>query len=324
MSRLRIGTRGSALALAQTRQTAERLAAHGIATELVVIRTSGDRLADVSLSKIGGKGLFIKELEEALAAGSIDVAVHSMKDVPAVLPDGFEIAAVPVRAAVEDVIVVRENARASEHARGSEGSALDALRAGARVGTGSLRRRAQIASRRPDLRIVPLRGNVDTRLRKLAEGDVDAVVLAAAGLARLGLSLDARSLPPTLFLPAPGQGALAIETRHGDPAASRVAVLHDPRAAYECVAERRLSLELGASCVAPVAALGRIAGRGLPGDDLEVDGLVATLDGRRVLRARVAGRAEEAEELGARLAARLIEQGAREVLDEIERCFAAS
>jgi len=321
VERLRIGTRGSALALAQTGQVAARLEAHGVATEIVVVRTSGDRLADVSLAKLGGKGLFIKELEEALAAGEIDVAVHSMKDVPAVLPDGFAIAAVPPRAAVEDVIVVRAEPEGSVSSAASvtDGiSVIDALPPGARVGTGSLRRGAQIAGRRHDLAVVPLRGNVDTRLRKLAAGEVDAVVLAAAGLGRLGLSVPARVLDAELFVPAPGQGALALEVSAASAAGDRVALLDDRLSARRCEAERSFSRALGASCVAPVAALAR-SPEGEAGSTLELTGLVATLDGRRILRDRLAGPIDEPDALGARLADRLIAAGAREILDEIER-----
>jgi hydroxymethylbilane synthase len=324
LTRLRIGTRGSALALAQTGQIAALLEANGVATELIVIRTSGDRLADVSLAKIGGKGLFIKELEEALARDEIDIAVHSMKDVPAALPDGFEIAAVPARASVEDVLVIAKGARnaGAVEPAGRGGSALDVLGPGARVGTGSLRRGAQLLALRPDLHVEPIRGNVDTRLRKVEEGEVDAVVLAAAGLARLGLDVAAAPLDVERFVPAPGQGALALEIRAGGPSAARVQVLHDPRSERECAAERRFSRELGASCVAPVAALARAAaGESTAG--LELTGLVASLDGCRILRDRIAGHVAEAEDLGARLAARLIARGAREILDEIERTSGA-
>lgn len=320
MTKLRIGTRGSALALAQTGQIAAALAAAGVPNELVVIRTSGDRLADVSLAKIGGKGLFIKELEEALARDEIDVAVHSMKDVPAALPDGFAIAAVPLRAAVEDVLVTTAAARheAADVQESSIAQPLDRLAAGARVGTGSLRRGAQLSALRPDLDVKPIRGNVDTRLRKAAEGEVDAVVLAAAGLARLGLAVSTLPLDVASFVPSPGQGALALEVRSGNAAAARIRVLHDPRSEHECLAERRFSRELGASCVAPVAALARAAGADADAA-LELTGLVASLDGRRILRDRIEGRAADAEALGARLAERLIARGAREILEEIER-----
>jgi hydroxymethylbilane synthase len=245
-----------------------------------------------------------------------------MKDVPAVLPDGFAIAAVPARAAVEDVIVVRaevEPVDSGSRAAASGGIALlDALAPGARVGTGSLRRSAQIAGRRQDLAVVPLRGNVDTRLRKLAAAEVDAVVLAAAGLQRLGLAVPARILDAELFIPAPGQGALALEVAAASAAGARVALLDDRLSARRCEAERSFSRALGASCVAPVAALARVAG-GDAGSTLELSGLVATLDGRRILRDRLVGSIDDAGDLGGRLGDRLIAAGAREILDEIER-----
>lgn len=319
---LRIGTRGSALALAQSGQTARLLEAAGIATELVVIKTSGDRLADVSLAKVGGKGLFIKELEEALAADAIDLAIHSMKDVPAEIPAGFALIAVTARADVRDVLVRPAGvARGSGDAAGSaQGAgpataalpALARLASGARVGTGSLRRRAQLATLRPDLEVVALRGNVDTRIRKL-DGDLDAVLLAAAGLERLGLKVNAEPLSADAFLPAPGQGALAIETRAGHPCTERVAaVLHDAETAAACAAERAFLRELGASCQVPVAAFARRDG------DLVLDGLVASLDGARSLRDRIAGPASAADALGRRLARALAERGAREIIAQAE------
>ena len=319
---LRIGTRGSALALAQSGQTARRLSDAGIANELVVIKTSGDRLADVSLAKVGGKGLFIKELEEALAAGAIDLAIHSMKDVPAEIPAGFAIAAVTARADVRDVIVRRTGEVDDGAARRGaiDGAlaalpALAALRPGARVGTGSLRRRAQIAALRRDIVVLPMRGNVDTRLRKLEDGDVDAIVLAAAGLVRLGLAANAAPLAADAFLPAPGQGALAIESRADDDRVrSLVAVLHDAATAAACTAERAFLRELGASCQVPVAAFARIAPDGL----LVLDGLVASLDGSEALRAARSAPVEQAAELGRRLADTLIERGAREILRAAE------
>jgi len=323
---LRIGTRGSALALAQSGQTARRLEAAGVATELVVIRTSGDKLVDVSLAKVGGKGLFIKELEEALAAGAIDLAIHSLKDVPAELPAGFAMAAVTARADVRDVLVLPDAARAAAaparaaSADGVDGDPLGALPAlaalshGARVGTGSLRRRAQLAALRPDLRVVPLRGNVDTRLRKLASGELDAIVLAAAGLERLGVAANALPLAADGFLPAPGQGALAIETRAGDArVASLVRVLHDPATSAACGAERAFLRELGASCQVPVAAFARVEG-----EALVLDGLVASLDGARVLRDRARGSIDDAAAVGRRLADALAARGAREIVAEAE------
>lgn len=306
-ARLRLGTRGSALALAQSGAIARRVEATGVPVESVVIRTSGDKLVDVSLAKVGGKGLFLKEIEEALAAGEVDFAVHSMKDVPADLPPGFAIAAVPVREDVRDVIVARGTLR---------GDPLDSLPRGARVGTGSLRRRALLRSLRPDLEVVAMRGNVDTRLRKLRDGDFDAIVLASAGLRRLSLDVGAMPLDPERFLPAPGQGALALEVRAGDErTATLLAPLHDPAALGACEAERAFLRELGASCQVPVAAHARVA----PDGGLRLDGLVASLDGRAVLRDAVDAGPGGAREAGARLARALLDRGARAILEEAER-----
>jgi len=319
---LRIGTRGSALALAQSGQTARLLEQAGIPTELVVIKTSGDRLVEVSLAKVGGKGLFIKELEEALAERTIDLAIHSMKDVPAEIPPGFVLAAVTVRADVRDVIVRRSAEAAVIDAGASAATgplaalpALAGLRAGARVGTGSLRRRAQIAALRPDLEVLSMRGNVDTRLRKLESGEVDAIVLAAAGLARLGVAPHAEPLAAEAFLPAPGQGALAIETRADDERVrALVAVLNDPATAAACAAERAFLRELGASCQVPVAAFARLR----PGSSLVLEGLVASLDGARIERDAITGGIDRAAELGRELADVLVARGAREILAACE------
>lgn len=324
MSRLRVGTRGSALALAQSGQTVARLEAAGVPAELVVIRTSGDKLANVSLAKVGGKGLFIKELEEALAAQEIDLAIHSMKDVPAELPPGFDLVAVTARADVRDVLV----RRSSDGPAGGDGlheasassplsrlPALAALPRGARVGTGSLRRRAQLAALRRDLDVRQMRGNVDTRLRKLEEGEYDAIVLAAAGLARLGIDPNAAPLEADAFLPAPGQGALAIEARADDARVrALVRVLDDAATRAACAAERAFLRELGASCQVPVAAHARVTGDGR----LVLDGLVASLDGSRVLRDVATGDPERAAALGKTLADLLIARGAHEVLRAAE------
>ena len=315
---LRIGTRGSALALAQSGQTAARLEAAGNAVEMVVVRTSGDKMAEVSLARVGGKGLFIKELEEALARGEIDLAIHSMKDVPAELPPGYSIGAVTARADERDVLVLREDAEPGATGVLDGDEALRTLHAGARIGTGSLRRRAQIGSRRADLVTVPIRGNVDTRLDKLRRGEVDAVVLAAAGVARLGLEIRTRPFDSRQFLPSPGQGALALECREGDDETRRrVSVLNDPATADACAAERAFLRELEASCVVPVAALARSAGDGR----VSVEGLVANLDGTTILRGQEAGPAERA---GRELAGRLIAEGARDVLAEVERRMSVS
>ena len=306
---LRIGTRGSRLALAQAGQLVETLRTAGIAAQLEVIRTSGDRLLDTPLARIGGKGLFIKELEEALAAGSIDGAIHSLKDVPAELPAGFAIAAVPLRADACDVLVPAARLRAPA---GDGLALLAALPAGTRIGTGSLRRRAQILARRPDLEVVPLRGNVDTRLLRADEGVVDVVVLAAAGLRRLGLAVDARSLPWDAVVPASGQGALAIEIRADRTELhERLRAVEDAATRVACNAERAFCQALGASCVAPVAAYARATAPGR----LSLTGLVAGIDGDPVLRDELDGDAAQPASLGRQLAARLLGRGARAVLD---------
>jgi len=285
--------------------------------ELVVVRTSGDRLADVSLARVGGKGLFIKELEEALERGEIDLAIHSLKDMPAELPEGFALAAVTTRADVRDVLILREDVDGSGADAASGDEALALLAPGTRVGTGSLRRRAQIAARRPDVETVPIRGNIDTRVEKVRRGDVDAVVLAAAGLGRLGVALRPRPLEVASFLPAPGQGALAVESRAGDAATqARVSLLNDPAAAAACAAERAFLRDLGASCVVPVAAF---ATANVARDALQLDGLVASLDGKRIVRGRSRGSVANPEAVGSELASRLCREGAREILDEIER-----
>ena len=324
MAKLRVGTRGSALALAQSGQTVARLEAAGVPAELVVIRTSGDKLATVSLSKVGGKGLFIKELEEALAANEIDLAIHSMKDVPAELPPGFAMAAVTTRADVRDVLVRRASdvPAAGPAAEAAEGGsalsrlpALAALPRGARVGTGSLRRRAQLAALRGDLDVIQMRGNVDTRLRKLEEGEYDAIVLAAAGLARLGIAANAAPLAPDAFVPAPGQGALAIEARADDASVIELLrVLDDAASRAACAAERAFLRELGASCQVPVAAHARVLDDG----GLVLDGLVASLDGSLVLRDVANGSVDRAAELGRQLADLLASRGAHDVLRAAE------
>ena len=305
---LRVGTRGSDLARTQSGQAAALLEAAGEAVEMVIVRTSGDRLAQASLAKVGGKGLFIKELEEALLADEIDVAIHSMKDVPATLPRGFAMGAVSARVDPRDVVV-----RSREFASAPGG--LAGLPQGARIGTGSLRRRAQLAALRPDLDVVAIRGNVDTRLGLLESGDCDAVVLAAAGIQRLGLDVPVHPLEAETFLPAAGQGILAVEIRaDDDETRQRLAPLHDPASASVVAAERAFVHELDASCTAPVAAWCRMEDA-----RLRCDGLVASLDGRQILREALTAEVADAETLGREVAARLLGQGAAEILAEVER-----
>jgi len=299
--RLRIATRRSPLALWQAEHVAARLrAAHpGLEVDLVPMVTEGDRVLDRALAAIGGKGLFIKELEQALLERRADLAVHSMKDVPAVMPEGMVISTVLERADPRDAFV---SARFGD---------VDELPQGAHVGTSSLRRRCQLAARRPDLRITDLRGNVGTRLRRLDDGDYDAILLATAGLERLGLGDRIRArISPTQSLPAVGQGIVGIETLADDRATQRwLAVLEDS-ASRQCIeAERAFAHGLGASCTAPVAAYATLAG-----DALTMHGLVGAIDGKTIVRGEIRGAATDAAQLGAALAQRLIDQGAGALL----------
>jgi hydroxymethylbilane synthase len=295
-SPLRIGTRGSPMALHQTALVRDRLvAAHpdlaqAGAVEIVTIRTTGDRVQDRRLAEIGGKGLFTKEIEEALFAGRIDLAVHSLKDVETWLPDGLELACVLARDDLRDALV------------SAKAPSLAALPQGAVIGTASLRRQAQLLRRRPDLRIVPIRGNVGTRLKKLEAGDVDALVLALCGLERLGMAGRATEiLSPEVMLPAVGQGALAIECRAEDEGLRRLlAPLHDPGSAACVAAERAMLAALDGSCRTPIAGLAA-----LDGDELVLEGLLLKPDGSAEIRGRRAGRVGEAEALGTALGAEL-------------------
>jgi hydroxymethylbilane synthase len=301
---LRIGTRGSALAVAQSEQVAERLRRldPSLTVELHRIRTSGDRVKDRPLAEIGGKGLFVKEIEEALLAGAVDVGVHSMKDLPGSLPDGLAIVAVPAREDPRDVLVWR----------GKGG--VDALPRGATVGTGSLRRAALLRARRPDLDVRPMRGNVDTRLGKWRAGEVDAIVLAAAGLARLGVTLaEAEPLDVDRFLPAIGQGALALEARPEGPTAALVARLDDPVTASATIAERAVLAALGGDCKTPIAAHATVAG-----GELRLRALVARPDGARVVEGETSGAVADAAALGRALAEDLLARGAGEILADLQ------
>jgi hydroxymethylbilane synthase len=293
---LRLGTRGSPLALAQAGEIERRLmAAHPALREpgailRVMIRTSGDRFLDRPLAELGGKGLFTREIEEALLARQIDLAVHSMKDMPTVLPDGLAIVCVPPREDPRDVLI-------ANGARGIAG-----LAAGARVGTASLRRQAQLLARRPDLRIEMLRGNVETRVRKVRDGAVDATLLALAGLRRLGAARHADGvLEPDEMLPAVGQGALAIEARADDGALrALLAPLDDAGAAVCTAAERALLAVLDGSCRTPIAALAE-----LQGSELYFRALIATPDGRACHRAERRAAPEDAVALGREVGAAL-------------------
>lgn len=298
-----IATRGSALALWQARHVqarVEAIAPH-IAVDLVVLKTQGDRILDVPLAKVGGKGLFVKEIEAALVDRSADLAVHSMKDVPAELAPGLAIAAISARESPWDALCARSAVT------------LDTLPQGARVGTSSMRRQCQLLAHRPDLRIEMLRGNVPTRLQKLDEGNYDAVVLAAAGLVRLGLrERITQLLPLEISIPACAQGALGIEVRADDSTARELAVraLHDDRAAEAIAAERAFLLRMGGSCETPLAAHAEHGA----GGDLRVVGMCGMPDGSRILRAKVEGSPVDAHRLGTDLADALLAQGAAQIL----------
>jgi hydroxymethylbilane synthase len=300
---LRIGTRGSKLALAQSGWVERRLRElqPGLATELVVIRTSGDTIRDVPLAAFGGKGLFVKEIEAALAAGEIDCAVHSLKDLPGELLPGLEVAAVPPREDARDVVVSRAP------------GGLAAVAAGSRVGTSSPRRAALLRALRPDLEVVNLRGNVETRLRKLADGEVEATLLAAAGLNRLGITPEHRqACDPEEFLPAVGQGALAIEVRRGEVPPAVAAFEHrDSRDAID--AERGFLCTIGGTCLTPLAGYATV-------DDTRVSLRAAILHprGTPVLRDEMSGPRAAAWSLGVQLAERLLAAGGARLLREIE------
>jgi len=301
--RLRLGTRASTLALRQSGMIAAELERRGAAVEIVPIRTSGDVLTG-SLATEGGKGLFVKEIEEALLAKRVDFAVHSLKDMPAALPPGLILVATPAREDARDVLV------------SPGGTGLEGLARGARVGTSSLRRRAQLLARRPDLVTVALRGNVDTRLRKLAAGEVDALLLAAAGLARLGLvPPGAVPLAPEEFLPAIGQGALAIEARGGDETVlAHLRALDDPPTAAAVAAERAFLAEVGGDCQTPLAAHAMVVG-----GRLHLRALVAEVDGTGALADEVDGEVTAAAAIGTRLAAMLLARGAADIIARARR-----
>jgi len=303
--KIRIATRKSALALWQARHVSAILdnLPDVDGTELVPMSTRGDEVLDRSLQKVGGKGLFIKELENAIQQGDADVAVHSMKDVPAEMPAGFCIAATMERANYADALVTRN------------GVQLDDLRHGATIGSSSLRRQAQLKMLRPDLIVEPLRGNVNTRLEKLENGEFDAIILAAAGLERLELDHHiSQQFSPAEMLPAAAQGVLGIECRE-DYAQLRAVLAHlnDATAAQTTSAERAIARVLQASCQSPVAAHAIVTG-----DTLTLTALVAHPDGSQSISDSVSGNASDAEALGEQLAARLLDSGARELLDSIE------
>lgn len=301
---IHIGTRGSKLALWQAEWVrSELLKAHPtLSVQIMVIKTKGDKILDVPLAKVGGKGLFVKEIEDALLDGKVDLAVHSMKDMPAELPGGLTIAAVPRRENPQDVLV-------------SKRGYLEDLPKGARIGTSSLRRASQLLFARPDMCIHPLRGNLDTRLRKLDKGEMDAIVLAAAGIRRLGLEKRITEyLDSDVMLPAAGQGALCVEIRAGDEdTGALVGVLDHAETRTVVLGERAFLHRLGGSCQVPIAAHGRIEdGR------FELSGLVAEPDGSRVFRAASVGPEATSVNIGIELAENLMDQGAMAIIEKLQ------
>lgn len=298
---IKIGTRGSALALWQANWVKAGLEEKfsGLTVELLKIKTQGDKILDVPLARVGGKGLFVKEIEDALLDRRVDLAVHSMKDMPAKLPDGLCIGAVPVRENPQDALVSKN------------GLKLTRLPQGARVGTSSLRRAAQLKRLRPDVEIVSLRGNLDTRLKKLTTESLDAIVLAAAGLKRMGFENQITEyLDKDRMVPAVGQGALCIECRRNDPEIKSLAqALDDPETRAVVLGERAFLNRLEGGCQVPIAAHGHLDQK-----TYFLTGLVASLDGSRVIQDSLSGPEAESERIGVELAERLIHSGAGEIL----------
>jgi len=300
MTLLRLGTRKSKLALWQANFVKEKLEALGCKVELVPITTTGDKILDAPLAKIGGKGLFVKEIENALLAGEIDLAVHSLKDVPMIIPEGLTLSAITEREEPYDVLISRN------------GKKLEELPSGAVVGTSSLRRQVQIKRRRRDIKVEILRGNVDTRLRKLKEGLYDAIVLAYAGVKRMGFSGEISQVLED-FIPAVGQGSLAIETRAEDERViNLVKVLNHEESWLRAVCERAFLRELQGGCQVPIGAYAWIEG-----DRIKIKGFISDLEGERFLEGYEEGGLQEAEEVGKRLAQRLLREGGEEILKEI-------
>ena len=301
---IHIGSRGSKLALWQANWVqSELLKNHpNLSIQITTIKTKGDKILDVPLAKVGGKGLFVKEIEDALLEGEIDLAVHSMKDMPADLPQGLTIGAIPQRENPQDVLVSKKGCLAD-------------LPKDARMGTSSLRRASQILFARPDIRIIPLRGNLDTRLRKLDEGDMDAIVLAAAGIRRLGLQHRITEyLDSDVMLPAAGQGALCIEVRTGDESTNAlVRELDHAETRTVVLGERTFLHRLGGSCQVPIAAHGRIED-----EHFKLSGLVAEPDGSQIYRAEHKGSRDLSGAIGIKLAEKLMDRGAMTIIEKLQ------
>jgi hydroxymethylbilane synthase len=319
---IRLGTRGSQLALYQANTVARHLAvAGGPSCEIVIIKTSGDRLQEAPLSEVGGKRLFVKEIEDALLKGEVDLAVHSSKDMPAVLPGGLAIAGVLPREDPLDAVVLPQRLGAEIAGCVDADQLVATLGQTPSIGTSSVRRVAQLTRLMPGATFLPIRGNLDTRLRKLDAGDYDALVLAAAGLRRLGFaSRISATLPVAACVPAPGQGIIAIEIRAGDSALQRaLAAITDAAAAAALTAERAVVEALGGGCQTPIGALATE----IEGDALELTGVVVALDGSRAVRATERGTRAAAGDLGGHVAQRLLEQGAGEILEDTRRAQGA-
>jgi len=301
---LRIGTRGSQLALFQANWVKDQLVrTHpDLKVTLIKIKTTGDKIQDAPLAKIGGKGVFVKEIEEALIQERVDLAVHSIKDVPTEFPTGLHLSVITKREDPRDVLISRD------------GKTLKDLPHGAKIGTSSLRRQAQLLHFRSDFELIPLRGNLDTRLKKLKAMNLDGIVLALAGVKRLGLKEKITEIIPTdISLPAIGQGALGIETRmDGEEVESQIRFLNDQDSSIPITAERAFLKKLEGGCQVPIAAYARTIGA-----TLQIDGLVGTIDGKRLIRHHMEGPAEKAESLGTELAEILLGKGAKEILDEV-------
>src|ERR1035438_2914409 len=302
MARLRIGSRGSQLALWQAHHISGLLRAQGHTVELEIIKTTGDKITDLALAKVGTKGMFTKEIEEALVENRVDLAVHSLKDLPTELASDFEIAAITTRENPRDVFCSVKFAT------------IEALPLNANVGTSSLRRQAQLKAIRPDLNIHPLRGNVDTRLRKLEQGEYDAIILAASGLKRLGkIELIKQIIPAKIMCPAAGQGALGIEIREGDAATRQhLEFLNDPAARAATTCERALLNSLGGGCQVPIGAFAEMRN-----GKLHLESIVADPDGSKLLRDSRDGRIEDAEKLGNDAGAALLARGVDQILEAV-------
>lgn len=298
--RLRIGSRGSQLAQWQANHIAANLRERGNEVEIEIIHTTGDKILDVALAKVGAKGMFTKEIEDALASGQVDLAVHSLKDLPTELSEKFEIAAVPAREDPRDALC------------STRYSSIDELPRGARVGTSSLRREAQLKALRSDLRVHPLRGNVDTRLRKLESGEYDAIILALAGLRRLGRTEFIRQIIPVeMMCPAAGQGALAVEIRSGDASVRNALAFLDDRASRaETECERALLKEMGGGCQVPIGASAK-----WHGGELHLEAVVASPDGSLVLREAANG--DDPRRLGENVGKKLLQRGGAKILEQV-------